>query len=753
MKIGIISVNNAHNFGTTMQAYALKQYLDDQGHEAQIINYRLPSIEKSYWILRRNKPKKQIRPMAGYAAKYLWMIVKRPFALARRRRYENFFAEYFNLTEPFKSVKELRNAKLDFDLIIAGSDQIWNDAIIGNLDPAFFCDFGGPETIRASYAASLGNDTVPEDQHLAFQRFLNGLDFISVRESGAQKSLQALTDKPVDLVLDPTLLVERDVFDRICEPSPYQKDYIYVHVHHHTAKGPELVEAARKLSQQTGLPVVHNIIGAEFENTLGHACGAGPKETLALLAGAKYVITQSFHATVFSIIYGKNFLTLEREKYSERLRNLLEILGLQEHFVRLGEELPDISSLSVDHEDVQKRLKEYRKQSVAFMDKVLHGEKAPRIPNWFQSHDAFTCYGCSACKDICPVGAIAMEEDQEGFVQPRIDDAICIHCKKCETNCIYQKKRLETGFDSKAYIAFNLEEENRVNSSSGGMFFALCQPILQKNGFVVGVKYDENFTVTYDIADSVEGCRAFCYSKYVEPQHNDIYRKTKKALETGRPVLFTGAPCKIAGLKNYLGRDYPNLYLVDIICECSSSPMAFRAYLDSKEKQYGGKIAEIRFRDKREGWRNRATSIQMDNGKSEITKQRWNIYYHCFVSGYMAKRSCYQCEFCGDNGVADLTIGDFWGLKNFRKDMKDDEKGVSAVKVGTQKGLHLLDSIRDNLFLEEVRVCDIYDNNHSWPTAINKVRGKILKEIREDPEHVQKIMKQYNPRYNKPKNK
>ncbi|MBS7174959.1 MAG: Coenzyme F420 hydrogenase/dehydrogenase, beta subunit C-terminal domain [Clostridiales bacterium] len=119
----------------------------------------------------------------------------------------------------------------------------------------------------------------------------------------------------------------------------------------------------------------------------------------------------------------------------------------------------------------------------------------------------------------------------------------------------------------------------------------------------------------------------------------------------------------------------------------------------------------------------------------------------------MAKRSCYQCEFCGDNGVADLTIGDFWGLKNFRKDMKDDEKGVSAVKVGTQKGLHLLDSIRDNLFLEEVRVCDIYDNNHSWPTAINKVRGKILKEIREDPEHVQKIMKQYNPRYNKPKNK
>ena len=183
-------------------------------------------------------------------------------------------------------------------------------------------------------------------------------------------------------------------------------------------------------------------------------------------------------------------------------------------------------------------------------------------------------------------------------------------------------------------------------------------------------------------------------------------------------------------MKNYLGRDYDNLYLVDIICECSSSPMAFRAYLDSKEKQYGGKITEFRFRDKREGWRNRATSIQLDNGKTEVTKQRWNIYYHCFVSGYLAKRSCYQCEFCGDNGIADITIGDFWGLKNFRKDIQDDEKGVSALKIGTQKGIDLLQEIRDELFLEEVKVRDIYDNNHAWPAAINKVRGEILEEIR-----------------------
>ena len=119
--------------------------------------------------------------------------------------------------------------------------------------------------------------------------------------------------------------------------------------------------------------------------------------------------------------------------------------------------------------------------------------------------------------------------------------------QKCETHCIYNHKRLETEFASKAYIAFNLNERDRFDSSSGGMFSALCRPILKRNGFVIGVKYDEKFTVTYDIADSEAGCQAFRYSKYVEPQHNDIYRKTRDALKRAVPSCLAAHRVKLPG--------------------------------------------------------------------------------------------------------------------------------------------------------------------------------------------------------------
>ncbi len=752
MKIGIISVNNAHNFGTVMQALGLKSYLETLGHTVKIINYRNPNIEKSYRpgrILPGNTSKSKRK----YFIKWLNEFTKKPYMPLRRKRFEDFFSEYFNLTDEYSSVKQLRNAKLPFDVIFVGSDQIWNSTITKGLDPAFFGDFAPKNTIIASYGASIGNSTVPEREIPVFSEFFKKMDYISVREENAKTVFGPLTDKPISVVCDPTFLPDREYFKSFMnKKSPYgNKKYIYVHVHHYSSKAVELVEAAKKLSEKTGLPVVHNIQTAKFKNELGNTKGAGPIETLNAIAHSEYVVTQSFHLSVFSLLFEKNFITLKRDRNNDRLENLFQKLDITEHFVSPDEPLPDFKDIPINFKDVHKKMEAMRPDSEAFIDSVLKGKKCERIADYFTSSDKFTCYGCCACKDACPTGAITMVRDQEGFYQPEINKDLCISCGKCNRVCPYNTKAKTEGFESKGFMAHAKDTFDSENSASGGMFPIFAKNIISKGGYVVGVKYDDNLTAVYDIVRSWQEAKAFCGSKYVEAKHNNIYNKTKKALETGKPVLFTGAPCKVAGLKNFLGKEYDNLITAEIICACSSSPRILKRYINGKEAQMKSPVTFLAFRDKSKGWSKVATTLKFENGKEESTSRRWNTYYHCFVSAYLAKRSCFRCEFVGDNKIADITMGDFWGYDKINKKLKADKIGVSALKIATEKGMNFLEEVKDNISLYEVPVKAIYDNNHSWPIKYTPEREEIFADFAAKQSGTLNILKKYNSRYNKKK--
>ena len=217
------------------------------------------------------------------------------------------------------------------------------------------------------------------------------------------------------------------------------------------------------------------------------------------------------------------------------------------------------------------------------------------------------------------------------------------------------------------------------------------------------------------------------------------------------PVLFTGAPCKIAGLKNYLGKDYDNLITAEIICACSSSARIFNRYLNGMTAQKKSNVTSIAFRDKSKGWNNVNTTLKFENGKEESKSRRWNLYYHCFVSAYLAKRSCFRCEFVGDNKIADITMGDFWGYNKVNRKLKADKTGVSALKVATKKGMAFLEEVKDNLCLYDVKLSDIYNNNHFWPIKYTPEREEIFEDFAASKSGTLKILKKYNPRYNKTK--
>ena len=742
MRIGIISVNNAHNFGSSMQAYALLTYLRNYGHKAQVINYRNPYIEDSYRV--QKKAEKSIHSKLKYGMMYAVRILKKPYLIKRRRRFEKFFVQYFDQTEPVTSYKQLCNTNYDFDVAFAGSDQIWNPNIVKSIDPAFFLKFLDSKAINASYAASIGMEELTEPQKAVFAEYLRHLDYISVREESARELLQPLTEKKIDLTADPTVLLQASDYEKLLCVRPYEGEYIYVHVHHYTAKSPELVKMAEALSENSGLPVIHNIQGLHFKHQVGHTCDAGPRETLSALYHAKYVLTQSFHITMFSLIFHKMFVTMKRDRYNTRLEQLLGAVGMADHLVDPGT-VPKLEALSQDFSVVEEYFKNERTHAAAYIEKVLSGSKQAPTPNFFLSADPFTCYGCSACADICPVRAIEMQQDKEGFVRPHIDQNKCIQCKQCEKTCIWGKNGKVPENDRQGYVAFARDEDTHVNSSSGGISTVLGQYILRQGGYVVGVRWAEPGVAVYDITDTLEGLELFKYSKYVEPKHGDIYKKTKKALETGRPVLFVGVPCKVAGLKAFLRQDYENLYTAELVCECSPSPLVLLNHLRKKSGEAKSRLVSIRFREP-VGWFERKTAYMYENKKTELVHYKEDLYFQCFVKRYLAKLSCYRCEFTRFKAGSDIVMGDFWGIEELYP-REDFSKGISCVISNSKKGEYLLNSLGNTIELRRVPVQFILDHNASWPSAYNIQRVTLVHDIVEKPERTEILL--HKARYGK----
>lgn len=292
------------------------------------------------------------------------------------------------------------------------------------------------------------------------------------------------------------------------------------------------------------------------------------------------------------------------------------------------------------------------------------------------------CTGCGACFNVCPHHAISMQAGSEGFLYPAVDADACVGCGLCEKTCPVINPRYDHAVKPECYAAM-ADDDIRSKSSSGGVFTLLAQNVLKQGGVVCGAAYDEHMAVEHILVENEEGLERLRRSKYAQSTTGDCFSRIKKLLIAGRPVLFSGTPCQVAGLRGYLRKDYDNLLCVDIICHGVPSPKVFHKYLS--ELGLDGQVKDVNFRDKAKGWSTAAhLKISTDKDSYSIESAK-DTYMQLFLNDISVRKSCSVCPFNRLPRQGDLTIGDFWRIDACRK-AYNDKKGTSVILKNNAKG-------------------------------------------------------------------
>lgn len=326
--------------------------------------------------------------------------------------------------------------------------------------------------------------------------------------------------------------------------------------------------------------------------------------------------------------------------------------------------------------------------------------------------DKSKCCGCEACRSICPKKCISMQADKEGFLYPKVDLSQCVDCKLCEKVCPvlnpkYSKK------EPLVYAGINNDINIRLQSSSGGIFTLIAEQIILKKGVVFGACFDEQWNVVHDYTETKEGLARFRGSKYVQSYIGNSFLQAKRFLDEGRFVLFSGTPCQIAGLRNFLRKPYQNLLTVDLVCHGVPSQKVWKKYLyelvseaynikkRSLSFSFADKINSISFRSKENGWKKYNVKIEYKNGKKDVIPAERNIYMNAFLSDLSLRPSCYDCPAKLHKVQSDITLADFWGVDRLHPEI-DDDKGCGLILVNKEHAFALLKSLDCQLYEQKL---------------------------------------------------
>lgn len=302
------------------------------------------------------------------------------------------------------------------------------------------------------------------------------------------------------------------------------------------------------------------------------------------------------------------------------------------------------------------------------------------------------CTGCGACYNICPFNAISMQSNEEGFLYPVIDKEKCSSCGLCNKICNENQQKNNVMESFAAYAS----DAVRTISSSGGIFTLLAELVLNNGGYVCGAAFSYDYKkVEHIIISSKEELYKLRSSKYLQSNTKKVFSEIKKLLSDGKQVLFSGTPCQVDALNKFLQKKYDNLITVDILCHGVPSPLVWKKYVE--EVAQGKRIVKATFRDKKIGWTPNLLLLLLfdDNSTFEETADK-NLFYRAFLQNLCLRQSCATCKYTSINRVADITLGDFWGVNKFDKNM-NDKKGTSSVLINTEKGKQVFSYIKPSL--------------------------------------------------------
>ena len=365
MKVGIITFHRTTNYGACLQTLATQTVLNEMGNDSFLVDYDPDSVALTYLHFSLKKYCAFIRQPST-----MLRLIASDIRYARINKhlddaFDAFYKKYYRLSPlRYKTYKSLKDNPPQLDACITGSDQVWNSDITKGFDKAYFLGFGAPNMLRISYAASLGKDKFTEKEQREISLLLKPFDKVSVREVAGADALQAGIEKKVTICPDPTLLLNAEQWCDLFKIKRKTSEYIFVYALY---SNPELDRVVLKLQKQTGLPIfrIGNRSVYKNEQTV-HI--ADPRRYVELIANAKYVVTNSFHGTAFSVNFAKPFWCILGESRNARMLNLLEKVGLSN---RASHRFNNIDPSEIDYINVQRKLDEYREVGRNFLKEGL----------------------------------------------------------------------------------------------------------------------------------------------------------------------------------------------------------------------------------------------------------------------------------------------------------------------------------------------------------------------------------------------
>lgn len=345
------------------------------------------------------------------------------------------------------------------------------------------------------------------------------------------------------------------------------------------------------------------------------------------------------------------------------------------------------------------------------------------------------CCGCGGCVSRCPMKCIEFKMGKEGFWTVVVQEDHCINCGVCLNLCP-MSDRVEpiAPKEAAAYAAAALNNDYYRRSSSGGIFSQAAENILDRGGYIWGCGFNEKLMPSHKEVDSIEKLDELRRSKYVQSYMGNSYEKIKERLEADKELLFTGTPCQVQGLRNFLGREYEKLWLIDIVCHGVPSPGMFAANLKLIGKRRGKSLIGYEFRLKQEKEAKcYIYTYQFDDGTIETGKYYNDVYFNEFYDMTSYNECCYECPFAGGKRPGDITIGDFeWG-KKYHPRFKSLRE-ISSILINTNKGGRLFENIKPKLLTEPTKWDYLTEKNFNLlrPTKRPEYRNHIYLDMQRD---------------------
>ncbi len=728
-KVGVMTWHTHENFGTALQAGATNIVLELLGYESDLINYiPKPKITDATFtdlIWRcKNKAKFIINPV--YAS------------TERSELFKEFLKKSAGYSATCTSFPELHDLNEIYDAFICGSDQVWTPIYF---DSKYFLDFVENPNKMIAYAPSMGTSKI-ENLYVRekMKNLISRFKHLSIREQQGAKIIKELTGQEAKVVLDPTLLMTPAQWDSHIKESECEKiqgEYIICYF---LGEANKYMNYVKELSKKLSVP--YYVIPVTREQKNSNNCvpfEVGPCEFVSLIKNAKYVVTDSFHGTAFSVNYNIPFVVFKRFKdnnpknENSRIYSFLNMFGLDERLVDYKKSVGDVTGC--DFSVANDKLVHKREESLSYLKNALESAtNEPKKPENTPFKITDLCCGCGACASVCKKSAITIMKSEEGFFQYSIDSEKCVECGQCKSVCPMTNIKAPEMKNSVAlYSVKSNSDETLKKSSSGGVGHELASQLLNSGYAVCGCVYETETNSAKHIwvtPAEEEKLSLFQGSKYIQSNTADAISELSNIAEKYK-IAFFGTPCQAAAIDKILLKKglRDNAVIVDLICHGVPSYHLWDKYLSDIDKKCGvGKNPAVSFRGEESDWHHRILQVA-GNGNTHKQTERKDDFYAFFRRGLCDMETCTDCPYRERSG-ADLRIGDYWGSK-FAK----ESQGVSMVIANTSTGTKLVSGLNKGCNITEQDLEEYWSVQGPYNQHRPLIREQLIQELKNTDLH------------------